>query len=166
VPGSAGGLLQDVSGRVPRGEEQALHVDAEDAVELLFGHVEHRLIPVRRAGVVDDDVEVAEPVERAADERGHVAVAAHIAGAEERATAGGADVPRHARPGHGVDLVDDDRRALLREALRDALAKARTRTGDDRYLVRKSHSSALNASRVIDPAHPCWNTTVFSTVNP
>ena len=35
--------------RVPRGEEQALDVDAVDPVELVLADVEHRLVPVRRA---------------------------------------------------------------------------------------------------------------------
>jgi hypothetical protein len=66
----------------------------------------------------------AEPVQREADEHGDIAVAAHITGAEECATTSGADFLRHARARRGVDVVDDDRGSLLREALRDAFTKS------------------------------------------
>ena len=67
-----------------------------DAVELVFGHVEHRLVAVRRAGVVDDDVEIAEAGEREGDEPRHVGVLGHVAGAELGPPAGRDDLARDA----------------------------------------------------------------------
>ena len=64
--------------RVPRGQEEALDVDSVGPVEFVFRHVEHRLVSVRRAGVVDDDVEVAAFVEREADELADIGVAGDV----------------------------------------------------------------------------------------
>ena len=122
--------------RVPRGEEQALHVDAIDPVELLLGHVEQRLVAVRRARVVDDDVEVAIGVERAAHEGFDVGVARDVTRTERRGTAGRGDSERHALRTRRVDVVDDDLRTLLREALRDAGAEAGPGAGHDGDLAR------------------------------
>jgi hypothetical protein len=117
--------------RVSRGEEEALHVDPIDPVELVLRHVQHRLVAVRGAGVVHDDVEVAVFVERIADEPRHIGVARDVARTGPGTSAGGDDFVRHALRARGIDVVDDDRGALLRETLRDALAESRAATGDD-----------------------------------
>ena len=169
-------LLAEMRHRVPRGQEEALHVDAVDPVELLLGHVEHRLVAVRRAGVVDDDVEVAER-RRARSGRARATSASlrHVAGAEPRAAAGRDDLLRDALAARGVDVVDDDLRALVREALGDALAEARAGAGDDGDLVLQSHGAFVMTSlaatavariRACPVRYPCCSTTVFSAVKP
>ena len=134
-------LRAEVRHRVPRGQEQALHVDAVDPVELVLGHVEHRLVAVRGAGVVDDDVEVAVFVEREARRAPRRRRRCDTSPAQDaRAAAGGDDLaaPR-AAPLAALMSLTTTRGALLREALRDALAESRTAAGDDRDLVAESH---------------------------
>src|ERR1700732_1583675 len=74
--GVAGGqhVLQDG----PRQVERAGQVDADDAVPLLGAHLPHGLVQ-RDAGVVDQDVQLAVPVQDLADDPFTVLVAAHVA---------------------------------------------------------------------------------------
>ena len=57
------GLLAPVGGGVAARGERALEVDGDDGVPLLLGHVGEHAV-AQDAGVVDDDVEVAERVDR------------------------------------------------------------------------------------------------------
>ena len=93
---------------VARGQKQTFDVDAVNSVELLFRDVEHRLIPMRDAGVVHDDVEVAETVQLAVDERLDIAVASYIAGRKQGLPAGSADFEHNPFAARHVDVVDDD----------------------------------------------------------
>ena len=47
-----------------RGEKDRFDVDGENAVELRLRHLHDRLVAMSRAGVVDDDVDMAEGVDR------------------------------------------------------------------------------------------------------
>ena len=47
-----------------RGEQDRFDVDGENAVELRLLDLHDRLVAMRRAGVVDDDVDAAERVDR------------------------------------------------------------------------------------------------------
>ena len=47
-----------------RGQQDRLDVDGENAVELRLRHLHERLVAMGRAGVVDDDVDPAERLDR------------------------------------------------------------------------------------------------------
>ena len=102
------------------------------------------------------DVEVAESRERRGDDTRDVGVVAHVAGTEFGVAAACADLARDTFAVRDVDVVDEDLRAFRGEAPGDAFAESRARAGDDRNLVSESHLVL----------HPCWSTTVFSTVKP
>ena len=61
------GLLAPVGGGPPARGEVALQVDAHDVVPLGLGHVDEHAV-AQDAGVVDEDVEVAERLDRRVDE--------------------------------------------------------------------------------------------------
>ena len=86
---------------------------------------------MRGPGVVDDDVEVSEVSQRGIEQGLHVAAAGHVAVGELGAAAGGADARHHRDARVARDVVDDDSAAFAGESLCDALAEARSRSGDD-----------------------------------
>ena len=49
-----------------RGEQDRFDVDGENAIELRLLNLHERLVAMRRAGVVDDDVDAPERVDRGA----------------------------------------------------------------------------------------------------
>ena len=133
-----GGVLAQV--------EVTLEVDGEDDVPLLFRHVEDHLV-AQDAGVVDDDVEPAEGVERllhhavAGLEVGDVVVvgdgvAAHLLDFVDDLV-GRALLAAGAGRG-AAEVVDDDARALGRERQALAAADAAAAAGDDRDLAFES----------------------------
>ncbi len=126
--------------RVLRRQEQALDVDLVDAVELLFRHVEHRLVAVSRAGIVDNDVQAAALGERELHEAGDVGVARHVAGTGQRVSAAPGDLACDRLRTGLVHVVDDDARALFREAARDPGAESGGRAGHDRNPAFKPHA--------------------------
>ena len=97
-------LLHDLERRL-RDVERALEVDVEHGVEVVPGQLRERLV-AQDAGVVDDDVDLAERVDRGLDD----ALAA--LGGGHRV------VVRHGVAAGGLDLVDD----LLRGCVVAALA--------------------------------------------
>ena len=109
--------------------------------------VEQRLVAVRRAGVVDDDVEVAERGERRSDESRDVGILRHVGGAETRLPSSGDDFTRNALAARDVDVVDDDAGALGGIAFRDALAEPRSCAGDDRHFALESHGAPCRCRR-------------------
>ena len=135
----AGALLAEDDGGVLAEVEVALEVDVEDDVPLLLRHVEDHLV-AKDAGVVDDDVEAAEGVERLLHhavsglEVGDVVVvrdgvAAHLLDLGDDLV-GGALLAAGAGGG-ATEVVDDDASALGREAKRLAAANAASGAGDD-----------------------------------
>ena len=108
------------------GEVDALHVDCVDAVEFGLGDFQVRLVAMRPAGVVHYDIELCA---RRADELRPV-VAFRDVGLDERAVG----LLCHALARTLIDVVNDDVRAFLGEALRDARAEARPGPGDDGQL--------------------------------
>jgi hypothetical protein len=108
-------------------------------VEFRLGDVEHRLVAMGRARVVDDDVERAERIQRERHQRRHVGVACDVATAEAHGEAGAGQRVGHAPSVRLVDVGDHHARALVCEALGDTLAKAGAAARDDRHLAFESH---------------------------
>ena len=134
-------LLAKHGDQMPRREIDRFHVDGVDAVEFLFADFEHRPVHMGDAGIVDHDVDMAVAIERRRDQLRHVAVARDIGTEIGRAALAlrTVDFFRDARAALVVDVVDDELRAFLGEALGDRLAEARAAAGDDRYLARQAH---------------------------
>jgi hypothetical protein len=78
-------VLQQVRDRVLAPEKDALEVYGDDAVEVLLGGVGDRLRH-RDAGVVEDDVQLAVPPDRAVYESPHVLAGGHVRADELGAT--------------------------------------------------------------------------------
>ena len=87
------------------------------------------------AGVVDQDVDLAEGGQRRVDQRLPGGIAGDIAGHAHRAAAGGHDGLGHRIGGLLLQVADHHRRAGLREQLGDAAADAGAAAGDDRHLA-------------------------------
>ena len=64
-----------------RRQVDRLHVDRIDAVELGLADLEQRLVAVRDAGIVDDDVDAAEGLRRRAHHGVDVGLVRDVAGA-------------------------------------------------------------------------------------
>ncbi len=108
---------------MPRREVDRLHVHREDAVEGRLVHFQHRLAAVRDAGVVDDDVEAAEPVDRRRDRRLEGGRVTDVAG-DAQGSLDQCVVAAAGRQGH----VDAGRTERARDGCPDAPA----RPGDER----------------------------------
>ena len=138
----AGLVLLPPVGRRPAGRgEVALEVDVDDGVPLLLGHVDDDSI-AQDAGVVDEDVEVAEGLDgrvhealRALPRRDAVAV-------RDGLPAHGDDLVRHllgrgavaaGAVGGAAEVVHDDLRSLPGEQQRVLAADAAPGPRDDRY---------------------------------
>ena len=117
------------------GEERALEVDAQHAVEIGLLQVEE-VGGVDDAGVVDQDVERAERRDGVVDQLLDRARIADVGGDEAGV---GAERLGLGLPGRRVDIRDDDARALRDVALGDGEPDAARAAGDDRNLVRKPH---------------------------
>ena len=112
-------------------------MDADDGVEVLLRHREDHLV-AEDAGVVDDDVELAEGVDRLADdvlgpvEVGHVVVVGHRLAAPAADDVGhllGRPLVRPFAGDRAAEVVDDDLGSLTGQLERltppDAVAGAR-----------------------------------------
>ena len=122
---------------------ERLHVDREDAIELVLGDVLHRLAALRHPGVVDHDVEAAVALDRLRDESAGVVVARHVRVDEPGLAARPADGIRHPAAVLLVDVVDDDPGSFGREAPADPLAESRAAPGDDRHFSFETHALLL-----------------------
>src|SRR5205807_1879053 len=133
------GLAQVGGGRTDDAEGHH-GVDVEHRLEVLVGHLVDRRVE-RIAGVVDDDVDLAEGVDRLGHELVGRARLGQVAGEHRRLTA---DLGARLLGDVSVEVVDEDLRAVLHEQLRRRPADAARRAGDDRRLaVEYSHSVAL-----------------------
>ena len=114
-------------------------MDVEHRLELLVGHLVDRAVP-GVAGVVDDDVDLAELVDGLLDELVGDAVLGQVAG-EDGGLAG--DLGRGLLGDVAVEVVDQDLGALLGEQLCGGAADAAGRAGDDGGLsIEDSHLDA------------------------
>ncbi len=84
-------LLAPVRGGVLRRREVALEVDGDDGVPLLLGHV-HEHPVAEDPGVVDEDVEAAELVDRLLDHATGAREVGDVLAVRDRLAAGGADL--------------------------------------------------------------------------
>ncbi len=121
-----------------------LQVDVDDAVPLLLGHVDENAVP-QDAGVVDEDVEIAEGFDGGVDEPLAALPVAHVIGIGQSLAAHLLDLVddllRRAavvtRPVDGAaEVVHDDLGALAGKEQRVLAADAATGAGDDGRLVR------------------------------
>src|SRR6266540_4021062 len=104
-----------------------------------------------RAG---DERRLAGGREREGDQMRDVGVLRHVAGAELGVPAALDDLVSDALAALGVDVVDNDLRAFLREALRDAFSEPRAGPRHDGDLAAESHcfSTKLVISGSLDQA--------------
>ena len=108
-----------------RRQKQALHVDPVDPVELGFGHVEHRLVAMRRTGIVDDDVEIAVCGERRGTMRATSASFATSPAQNLACPPAFTYLARDALAVRDVDVVDDDASRLPRRSAWRCLRRTR-----------------------------------------
>ena len=141
-------LLPPVRGGPAGRAERPLEVDLDDGVPLLLGHV--RQHPVAQdAGVVDHDVQVAEPLDCGVDQPLGALPGRDVVAVGDGLTAHAGDL-RHDLLGRAevatrpvdvaAEVVDDDLRALPGQAQRVLAADAAPRAGDDGHpAVAKTH---------------------------
>ena len=111
-------------------------VDVEHRLELVVGHLVDDVV-AGVAGVVDDDVDLAELVDGLLDQLVRNALLGEVA-AEHRGLA--RDLRRRLLGDVAVEVVDEHARTLLGEQLRCGAADSSRRSGDDRRLsVQNSH---------------------------
>ena len=133
------------------GGEVTLQVNSDDVVPVGLGHVEAHLV-AQDAGIVDDDVDVAEGVDRLIDEplaatpRGDVVTVDHglatVVDDDVDDLLCGVDVATLTLE-RGADIVDDDLRTLACEQQRLFASDASSSAGDNCHLsVEKSHTPA------------------------
>ena len=120
----------EVVGEGAQDAEGRRDVDVDDGVPLLVGHPLDDVVP-RVAGIVDDDVDAAEALDRGVHDalaevrRGDIAVAGHRPAAELL------DERDGLLRGLVVEVIDHDARAVAGEAQRHLAPDAPTRSGDD-----------------------------------
>ena len=134
----------------------ALQVDAYHGVEVGFVHLEAHPV-AQEAGIVDDDVEIAERVDRPLDQRTGTVPGGDVVPVGDGGAPGGGDLvddglrDRTVGPatvGRGPEVVDHDPGALGSEEHRLAPADAPSRPGDDGDLaVQVSHPVLLVVRR-------------------
>ena len=123
----------------------ALEVDGDDGVPLVLGHV-HEHPVAQDPGVVDEDVEASEVIERLPDEPRGAGEVGDVLAVRGRLAAlcldlvddllrGGVVVPLAGE--RGAEIVDDDLRACLGERERVCAADPSPGARDDRDLPRQ-----------------------------
>ena len=145
-PGGRGGG-QDRAAALPlhgrhhrqRGMIDRLHVDGGDQVEGRLVDLQHVAVPVGVAGVVDHDVDAAEGVLGRIDHLVDLGADRDVGGDRDGRLA---DLAGDALGALGVEIGDDDLRALFGETLRHAFAEPRRRAGDDGDLAFQTHLSS------------------------
>ena len=147
LPLSAVGAPVD-GGELGRGEA-ALEVDADQLVPLLLGHVEDHALSQNAVGA-DEDIEVAEGVDRCLDGALGGVHVGDVAGDGDGLSAVGDDLVDdgldpgriHAGAAFNIEagIAGDDRGALLGEDLADLRAHAAGASGDQCHLaIEVSH---------------------------
>src|SRR6058998_3307920 len=155
-------LLAHAAGGVPGAVEGALQVDGDDRVPLLLAHVEDHPV-AQDAGVVHQDVDRAELLDRRLDDALGGREVGDAVGVGDRPPAAGADRLHHfvgdaprgaAAVDLGAEVVDDHRGPLGREQLGDGAADAAPRARDDRRLALEPlrHGSGLLGRRRVREA--------------
>src|SRR5690606_29972380 len=132
-------LLAPVGSSPPGGGEGALEVDLDDEVPLLLGHVGEHAV-AEDAGVVDEDVETAEGLDRLVDHALGGFPVADVGAVDDGLAPHAPDLLDDLTGGAGAatgavhlgtEVVDDDLRSLSGHHQRVLAADAPTGTGDD-----------------------------------
>ena len=117
-------------------EEDRFDVDGEDAVELRLLDLHDRLVAMRRAGIVDDDVDAPKGLDRGARRALHIATVRDVALERDRRR----DRALGRRLGDfALHVQARDPRAFANESLGDAVAEPLPRAGHQRRLALQSH---------------------------
>ena len=119
------------------GEERALQVDADDAVEIGLVEIE-KIARGKNAGVVDQHVDLAVDGQHRRHEVVDRRLVADVAGDEAHRAEAAQRLDRR-RAAVFVDVGDDDARAFFQESSGDRMADAARRAGDDGNLVLEKH---------------------------
>ena len=136
---AAGVLLAEMAGDGAAHGERAVQMDRDHVGPVRPAHAVENLV-AQDAGVVDEDVDAAEGVERGFHDLVGVRRIADRERGGDCLTAGLLDLVRHLLRRTGVaagaversaDVIDQDLRALLRQQECDGAADAATRAGDD-----------------------------------
>ena len=145
-------LLAPVGGRPSGRCEVALEVDGDDRVPLLLGHVDDHPV-AQDAGVVDEDVEIAERLDRAVDQALRTLPVGDVVAVDDRFAADGFDLVdnllRRRDVGAGAvvgaaEVVDDDAGAFAGEEQRMLSSDSTACAGDDcNSAVKRSHAILL-----------------------
>ncbi len=117
-------------------QKDRFHVDRQQPVELVLLHLQHRPPDMAHAGVVDEDVDRPECIDRGLDRGIHVGALGDVAAHGDGLVA---DRGRGRTRGPLIDVDDGNARAFARESFGDALAEARAGTGHQRNLVVETH---------------------------
>ena len=134
-------LLAPVRGGPPRRREVTLEVHPHDGVEVVLRHVDEHAV-AEDAGVVHEDVELAELADRERHQRLRPLPTRGVVDAGDRAAAAGADLGRDLLGRAGVvarsvvrhaGIVDDDRHALLGQQQRVLTAETAAGAGHQRH---------------------------------
>src|SRR2546428_3228716 len=115
-------------------EEDALAVDPHDAVPVLFGEI-HDVGAARDAGVVDEDIDLAEGVDGLADHPVDALEVADVGPEGQALAAERADGVGRRLGGPLLEVDRYDVRAALRQGQRRRAADAARGTGDDRDTI-------------------------------
>ena len=149
--------------REVRHGEMTLEVDPHDVVPVGLLHAKGHLVP-QDACVVHENVEGAIGRDRLVDQVGGSLPGADVVAVDHGGPTRGDDrvdniVRRRAIPAfpphRSADVVDDDRRSLVRQEQRVLTADAATRTGDDRHLAVQQSHVASSLSAVSSISGPC-----------
>src|SRR5204863_2631632 len=108
----------------------ALQVHLDDGVPVLFAEVGKALV-AQDAGVVDEDVDAAEGLDRRLQDRLAAGDVRHVHHAGDCASASGGDFGDDLLRGVGVHVVDDDGCAFAGEQAGIGTAQAAAGAGDD-----------------------------------
>ncbi len=129
-------------------EEDAFHVDGDNAVEGFLARVEHRLVLVGHdAGVVEDYVQRTHLLLGERDHRLDFRGARNVGADRHRRSTGRTNLVRGLRHGGFVGVAEHEFRAFRSEGECRALADAATRAGDQRhFVVELTHESEFLSS--------------------
>ena len=127
---AAASLMDHLPADRARAVERAVQHDADDRVPSVGREILGAADEVAR-GVVDEDVDVPEVLDRALDELVDLLGVAHVDLDGQRIESGMTELCRSGLEVRRVPAADDDARAERTEALRDGETDARAATGDD-----------------------------------
>ena len=117
-------------------EQDRFDVDGEDAVELRLLNLHDRLIAMRRAGIVDDNVDPPKGVDRGARRALHIGAVRNVALERHRRRT---ETLRGRLGDFTLYVQASHPRAFANESLGDAVAEPLPRARHQRGLVLQSH---------------------------